>query len=461
MKMKTYNVERITYNFFRTAAALLSAITLLASCATQKQLAKVARAIVLNDSALQHAHIGIAVFDPEKNSYLYQYNSEKYFVPASNTKIVSCYTALKFLGDSLPGIRYAINSQGVFLQGTGDPTFLHPDFTQHPVFDFLKKQDKPLLLDQTNWKAQPLGSGWSWDDYSYDYMPERSVLPVYGNVVRWYQEVSKNETGDSSLPDESISIYSVPEVNWKVRFNPDDKNKSFNVERSRDANIFRITQGKERKAMAEVPFVTNGAASAVELLRDTLGKEITILEDPSPAGLQYSIIRSQPLKAMLHPMMHRSDNFYAEQILMMTSQQLYGSMNEDLAIDTALNSILKDLPQKPRWVDGSGLSRYNLFTPQDFIVLLGKLRADFGMETVRSVFSTGGDGTLGNYFKQDSGYIYAKTGTLSGVVCLSGYLYTRKGKWLQFSVLVNNHRGSAAAIRRRTEQFLHAIREKY
>lgn len=455
--MQTFNVQHKTYYF--TIGLFL--LFLFAACSTQQQLGKVARTVVLNDSSLQHAHIGIAVYDPEKNSYLYQYNSEKFFVPASNIKIVSCYTALKFLGDSLPGIRYASNNQGIFLQGTGDPTFLHYDFNHNPVFDFLKKQEKPLYLDVTNWKAQALGSGWSWDDYSYDYMPERSVLPVYGNVVRWYQEVSKNETGDSSLPDESISIYSVPEVNWKVRFNPDDKNKSFNVERSRDANIFLITQGKERKAMAEVPFVTNGAAAAVELLRDTLGKEIAVLESAAPAGLQYSLVRSQPLKALLHPMMHRSDNFFAEQVLMMASQQLFGRMNEDLAIDTALNSILKDLPQKPRWVDGSGLSRYNLFTPQDFIVLLGKLKADYGMETIRSVFSTGGDGTLGNYFKQDSGYIYAKTGTLSGVVCLSGYLYTRKGKWLQFSVLVNNHRGSAAAIRRRTEQFLHAIRDKY
>ena len=83
------------------------------------------------------------------------------------------------------------------------------------------------------------------------------------------------------------------------------------------------------------------------------------------------------------------------------------------------------------------------------------------MDRLQRIFATGGEGTLLNFYKKDSSFIYAKTGTLSGVVALSGFIYTRKNKLLCFSVLVNNHRGNAVAIRRKTEAFLSEIRRKY
>ena len=136
-------------------------------------------------------------------------------------------------------------------------------------------------------------------------------------------------------------------------------------------------------------------------------------------------------------------------------------MNDNLITDTILDIELKDLPQRPRWADGSGLSRFNLFTPADFVTILVKMKDEFGMDRIRHVFATGGKGTLLNFYKKDSSFIYAKTGTLSGVVALSGFLYTRKNKLLCFSVLVNNHRGNAVEIRRRVEAFLSEIRRKY
>jgi D-alanyl-D-alanine carboxypeptidase/D-alanyl-D-alanine-endopeptidase (penicillin-binding protein 4) len=145
----------------------------------------------------------------------------------------------------------------------------------------------------------------------------------------------------------------------------------------------------------------------------------------------------------------------------MVSNHLMGIMNEAKIIDTLLKTDFIDLPQKPRWVDGSGLSRYNLFSPQDFVTILNKMANDFGMERLRQIFPTGGEGTMRNYFRADSNYIFAKTGTLSGVVSLSGLLYTRKNKLLVFSIIVNNHRSSATDIRRAVERFLQGIRKKY
>ena len=117
-------------------------------------------------------------------------------------------------------------------------------------------------------------------------------------------------------------------------------------------------------------------------------------------------------------------------------------MNDESIIDTLLKTDFKDLPQKPAWADGSGLSRYNLFSPQDLVFILNKMKNDFGMERIKNLFPTGNEGTLANYYVSESGYIFAKTGTLSGVIALSGFLYTKKNKLLIFSVLVNNHNSS-------------------
>jgi D-alanyl-D-alanine carboxypeptidase/D-alanyl-D-alanine-endopeptidase (penicillin-binding protein 4) len=159
--------------------------------------------------------------------------------------------------------------------------------------------------------------------------------------------------------------------------------------------------------------------------------------------------------------MHRSDNFFAEQSLLMVSQRMLNRMSDEQIIDTLLKTDFVDLPQQPRWADGSGLSRYNLFSPQDFVRILEKMKDQFGMNRIKVIFPSGGEGTLASYYKQESGAIYAKTGTLSGVVALSGYLYTKKGKLLLFSTLVNNHRSSSTEIRKQIEKFLTHIRATY
>ncbi|HVT83919.1 MAG TPA: D-alanyl-D-alanine carboxypeptidase, partial [Chitinophagaceae bacterium] len=172
-------------------------------------------------------------------------------------------------------------------------------------------------------------------------------------------------------------------------------------------------------------------------------------------------IKTQSTDSLLKITMHRSDNFFAEQTLLMVSNQRLGVMSDEKIIDTLLKTDYKDLPQKPRWVDGSGLSRYDLFTPQDFVSILNKIKNDFGMDRIKIILATGNAGTLTNYYKADSNYIFAKTGTLSGVVSISGYLFTRKNKLLIFSVLVNNHNSSAVAVRRAVEKFIENIRNKY
>ena len=452
----------------KSTGYFLFTMLLFAACSTQKVINKQARQSILQDATIGSAHIGISLFDVAGNKYLYNYQGDKYFVPASNTKIVTCFAALKYLGDSLTGIRYLENDTAVFLLPAADPTLLHPEFKQQPVINFLQRTAKNVYITDQDWKDRSLGSGWSWSDYNENYMAERSALPVFGNTIRWVQEAPEGTQNEDPLFAPSPSVYSIPEVDWKVRFNIDTARKNFYVEREQAENIFHITQGTEKKKEQEVPFVTHGIQSALELLPDTLHKEVVYKNwkmtrnlQPMIRSQQPATIHSQPTDSMLKPMMYRSDNFYAEQSLLMVSNQKLGLMSDRLIIDTLLKTDLADLPQIPRWVDGSGLSRYNLFTPQDFVAILNKMQQQFGMDRLKNIFPTGGRGTLGNFYKQDSGYIYAKTGSLSGVIALSGYLYTRKNKLIVFSVLVNNHNGNAVAVRRSVEAFITNIRNKY
>lgn len=82
---------------------------ILTSCSVSKQISGLAEQLVINDSSLATAHVGISIFEPSKNKYWFNYQGDKYFTPASNTKLATCYVAMKHLGDSLIGILEAEN----------------------------------------------------------------------------------------------------------------------------------------------------------------------------------------------------------------------------------------------------------------------------------------------------------------------------------------------------------------
>jgi len=439
---------------YRLALILVSFIFII-SCSSSRQIAKSAKEKVLDDEALQTAHVGISIYEPATGKYWYNYQGDKYFVPASNTKLPTCYAAMKYLGDSLVGLRYekAGNRNGqdaIVAQATGDPTFLHPEFRRQPVFDFLAKHSN-IKLNISNWQDQGWGSGWSWNDYEASYMAERSGMPIYGNVVRFNNQLNTLEVIPKWFYSSTIRDST---EDWTLY--------PSSAQRPLTSNQFVLAAKNKTKSSIEVPFHSNNGTIIFDLLSDTLHKQIKQdYIDNQNWNDGTTIIHSQPTDSLLKPMMHRSDNFFAEQSLLMVSNEFLGTMNDAKIIDTLLKTDFKNLPQKPRWVDGSGLSRYNLFTPQDFVFILNKMKTDFGMDRIKNILPTGNDGTLEGRFVADSNYIFAKTGTLSGVVALSGFLYTNKNKLLIFSVLVNNHNTSATSVRRAVEKFIQGVRSNY
>ena len=432
---------------YRLPLILVSLIFFI-SCSSSRQIAKSAKEKVLDDEALKTAHVGISIYDPATGKYFYNYQGDKYFVPASNTKLPTCYAAMKYLGDSLVGLRYLdVDDSTLLVQPTGDPTFLNLEFSNQRAKELLLSKKKQLKLDFGVWTDHALGSGWGWNDYNESYMAERSLMPINGNLV--------TITGTA--------------INWS--FFPSIKGKFIDegggeylsrVIRDRAANTYHVKFGGKTERKITVPYSTENPETIAALLKDIIKKQVIVTTDSEMvAKHKLNLIHSQPTDSLLKPMMHRSDNFFAEQSLLMVSNEFLGTMNDAKIIDTLLKTDFKSLPQKPGWVDGSGLSRYNLFTPQDFVFILNKMKTDFGMDRIKNILPTGNEGTLEGRFVADSNYIFAKTGTLSGVVALSGFLYTNKNRLLIFSVLVNNHNTSATSVRRAVEKFIQGVRSNY
>lgn len=440
----------------RIALLVLLSGWLLSACSVATKLQRSAEQTVLNNAALQNAHVGISIFEPASGKWWYNHQGDKYFVPASNTKLATCYAAMKFLGDSLVSARIAVDEKNrLQVFPTGDPTVLNPEFPYQPLLLAMRPY-KRILWNIDQWKERRWGSGWSWNDYDEAYMAERSPFPIYGNVVNFYMVNDTLKAVPFLHPAEASPVIGYNKESGVAAV------KTFQVERELDENRFFLRQTAAPFSGAVLPLRTSDSVISA-LLADTLNSEVipSVLAFGHRESPHRRVVHSQPTDSLLKPMMHRSDNFFAEQALLMVSNELLGYMSDERVIDTLLKTVYADLPQKPRWVDGSGLSRYNLFTPQDLVTILQKMKAEFGMTRLREILPTGNEGTLKNYYKADSTAFYAKTGTLSGVVAISGFLTTKQGKELIFSVLVNNHNTPAAQVRRAVEAFLQNLRNRY
>jgi D-alanyl-D-alanine carboxypeptidase/D-alanyl-D-alanine-endopeptidase (penicillin-binding protein 4) len=403
-----------------------------------------AQKTLLADPALKGAHVGVAVYNVSKEKWVDRHLSDLYYTPASNTKILSTYLGMRFLGDSIPGWKMAENKDSIFLLPLGDPSFLHPDFMYQPIADLIRQTKKQVVLcfpDKPDAFAM-YGKGWSWDDYAEDYQPERNRLNIYGNVL----SVTKSKNGINVHPSLLIKNQVAPKeyTQWS---------------RAKLENQFFATGKTINDTLQQIPFITDTTyALAKALLEDTLHPLLPIAIQKGWQPNNGYIVKTVPTDSLLKIMMHRSDNFFAEQVFLMASEQVLGTIDEDALIDTILKSDFNFFPQPTQWADGSGLSRFNLNTPENYIALLKKMENDFSLKRIKDIFAQGGKGSLSAYYKNIPGELYAKTGTLGNQVALSGYIITDKGTHLLFSVLVANHISpSSTPVRKAVEAYLTSI----
>ncbi len=395
-----------------------------------------------------HHHTGFYLYDPSSRKTLINKNGDKYFTPASNTKIFTFFAVLNVLGDSLPGLYYQQKDDSLIFWGTGDPSLLYPYLPASNVTTLLAQSTKNLFYSSANFDNPPLGPGWAWDDYNYTYSVERTPLPIYGNAFLLkkqantpYLEIDqpyfKNHIwlGDSTAGETLVER----EIGSnRTKYQPSTYHANFEY---------------------EVPFRYSDKVLAA-LLSSEINRPIAVIHKPLPASP--SVVKSIPTDSALKVMMQESDNFISEQLLMMCAGVLTGTLNSHLGIDTVKKAWMKGMPGTPVWVDGSGLSRYNLFTPRSIVWLWDELLKQFGSERLFPLLATGGkNGTIKRYYKADPPYIFGKTGTLRNNHALSGYLITKKGKILIFSFMNNHYNSESYPIKKRMEKILWEVREKY
>lgn len=178
---------------------------------------------------------------------------------------------------------------------------------------------------------------------------------------------------------------------------------------------------------------------------------------------EYETFKGASLDSLYRIMMHDSDNFIAEQLLIQCANSLNADISTRKMIEKANHTLFSDSPDDIQWFDGSGLSRYNLATPRSIVSVLENLLQEQGLDYIRGIFPAGGnDGTISEWYKNEDGvYIFAKSGTLRNRYCLSGYLITESGKTLIFSFMNNNYIGSPNPIKKGMQRILKSVYKKY
>ena len=392
---------------------------------------------------------GFILLEAGSGRVLFERQADRYFTPASNTKLLTFYTALHLLSDPLPILECSQVDSQLCCRGVGNPAFLHPAWpADSALLRFLQQWPGELSLGDPGFPPERYGPGWAWDDYFYSYQAERSALPLFANLVHFSTDTAADRIVVEP-PRFSRSTHLSPVVRpWRE----ETTNRFYLPETALD------DPGFERS----VPFRVDGRLLA-DLLADTLGRAVRSAPGPCPfSDTTFTLQGALPADSLYRRLLQESDNFIAEQLILLCSFRLSGELRSEIAIRYALDSLLDDLPDPPLWYDGSGLSRYNLITPRSLAELLRRIYRELPAERIQDLFPAGGrDGTIRDWYGGEPPFVYAKTGTLRHVHCLSGYLLTDRGNWLVFSFMHNQFPGGSAPVKRDMERMIRFIKEQY
>lgn len=439
-------------NGIRTGpACFLLSILFLCSCSTSRDLrptdSKNLQQLWDSLDIASHWHTGLSVLEPGKNKFLFNYRGDNFFTPGSNTKILTLYAATQYLDDSIPAAYYRIDRDTMIVWGGGDPGTGYPSIhDKSSLIEFLKKTDKSIIFSNQHFQTGRFGSGWAWDDFPYNFQTERTAFPIYGNqlwVERFHDTlVLTPRYFNLVFTSKKDTIQKFTRNEWGTKF-------LYQYNRHRPYSVSSIPVSLFEN---DIRFIWEEAT----------GKKISFKNYPITGNaLQVS---GSHRDTILKWMMHESDNFVAEQILLACALRQTGIMDESQFINKLMDGPLSKIPDSIKWVDGSGLSRYNLLTPESVIWLLEKIISQKGAGYVKTIFPAGGiSGTVADSFRSDDGipFVFAKSGSLRNVYCLSGILITRKGKVLLFSWMNNQFPGDSTDVRKSMEIFLNHIRDHY
>ncbi len=410
---------------------------------------------LLPDSLFPPASVGIKIVSLKNNETLYEVNPTLLFNPASNQKIFTAATALSQLGAN-----YQINTQAyldssrIYVKGLGDPLLSTKDIDSiASTLSAMLPNDKRWVLagDTTYFDDAYWGSGWMWDDEPDPTAMFISPLSVNSNSITV-------KVAPGTRAGELVVATTEPVTNFVLI-----KNMGETITDSITERMVVSREWRERSntitiagqmhpwdsAMTHTISVWEPERYTLTLLSERLqtrGCEIGGVELGTVPYTAIEVMRySHRLDSVLALEMKQSDNLAAENLLKILGAEKRGAPG---TAQKGLAVIKEFLSQEgidtTRLVlaDGSGVSRYNL-SSADVIVQLLKImhdRTDLFETFYNSLPIAGVDGSLSNRMRETpaQGNLHAKTGTLSGVSTLSGYVHTAEGEMLAFSIMMQN-----------------------
>ncbi len=427
---------------------------------------------VIDRSLFSRARWGILIQTLSTGQSLYSRDSQKYFTPASNTKLLTTAAALQHLGANFR-IRTSIyqDAKGILrVVGRGDPSL--SDTQLHALTKQLQQhgitQIKQLIVDDSYIQGDIVNPTWEWEDLqSEDGAPVSSFI-LNENTLSLKllpQAVGKppritwtdlNEAKQWRIVNQSVTI---------------EKNQSsyINVSRDLSGTVLRI-QGKlaadAKPYLVTLPVVDPNYYFLRRFRSILRAAKITLGETSVATGNNHqqeiAFVESPVLSTLLAQTNVNSDNLYAEALLRalaVNQPKIENKNTDDIGLEV-LKASLTTLGVDPAsyiLVDGSGLSRRNLVTPEALVQTLRGIAKTPEASVYRASLPIAGKtGTLKNRFRSTSaeGIVQAKTGTLTGVASLSGYVNGLNYEPLVFSILVDQSEQPASVVRQAIDELV-------
>ena len=417
---------------------------------------------ILADSILSDVSIGIDVVNLLSNTVVYERNSNKLLRPASNLKLFTTATSLELLPKDFEFKTQALIDGEVndvalngnlYLKGYGDPllTAENLDTLAEKVSQQIRTINGNLVGDISYFNDNYWGKGWAWDDEPEYFDASISPLSINSNIVKVFITPADN-IGDAAIIRIEPKTDLIQISNFALTSNsllPSQLSVTRNW-KERDNRII-ITgstplQSKQEHFSLSIwkpeLFALNLFKEKLELHGVTI-KGKTLIDTISQGKLLFQT--NHFLDSVIININKTSNNLAAENLLKTIGAELFGKPGSADAGITLTKQFVSHIgidTTKIIIADGSGVSRYNLITPQNITTLLRHVYNNKNLFN-RFYFSLpigGTDGNLKNRFTNEAvrNNIHAKTGTHSDALALSGYLNAANGDTLAFSIIVNN-----------------------
>ena len=385
---------------------------------------------------LSRAFVGISITDLDSEESLASLNEDRYMTPASNIKLLTFLGAIQTFS-KIPALEYFEENDTItHFRSTGYPLLLHPFYPDNTLFKFFKAKSRWTYHPADN-KPSQLGPGWSWDDYNYYYSASKSVFPIYGNSVR--------------------GVLDGYDIQLTPFFNIVKDSTIRNLKREQFENKFKYNPKKwKTKDTIYRPFIPSDSL-LIRLLSESTETQVSLTNKKD--SLEWKTLYTDNEEIVYKGLLHDSDNGIAEALLLMIANKNGGTFKTKFAIDSLISKWNGWLPDKLEWVDGSGVSRYNMLTPRTLVSVLQKIYKELPFETIQTFFPKSSvSGTLRQY--KDLENVYAKTGTLRHNHNLSGYWASKKGRRFAFSIMINHYTEPTNEIRHGITELLTWIQKK-